>query len=388
MKYGLVPQTVYPESFNSSNSGQVDALVAAKLREDALVLRKTYNKAVKRGASHEEAVAKARTIKEDQMADIYRVLAICAGTPPHPNESFVWEFRDKNNECQRIVTTPLDFARKEVCGYDVCEAIALLHDPRNEPHQLYTVQRLGNVVGGVRQVRYASAEISELKQAAISALRANTPVWFGCDVEQAASSAHGILDVDIFNYHDAFGTSVNMSKTQRLETGDLSMTHAMMLTGVHIVDGKVIRWRVENSWGPEACSKGFWCMSDSWFDANVFQVVVPRTFAPVDLVRLYDNSAAPVNELPPWDPMGALAGKMGSSQSQAMAGMLSQLAAMGFGGGATLSAGGSSSGGTATGSSATSSAASASTAARSGMSGAAATTGRSSGGASARSSRY
>lgn len=48
-------------------------------------------------------------------------------------------------------------------------------------------------------------------------------------------------------------------------------------------------------------------MSDAWFDENVFQVVVPRCYAPADLVRLYDNQNAPVVELPPWDPMGALA---------------------------------------------------------------------------------
>lgn len=49
--------------------------------------------------------------------------------------------------------------------------------------------------------------------------------------------------------------------------------------------------------GPEACTKGFFCMSDDWFTQNVFQVVALREFIPKDLVRLYDNPNAPVTEL-------------------------------------------------------------------------------------------
>lgn len=50
------------------------------------------------------------------------------------------------------------------------------------------------------------------------------PVWFGCDVEKAQSAAHGILDTALYSYDDAFGTSVKMKKSQRLESGDSSMT--------------------------------------------------------------------------------------------------------------------------------------------------------------------
>lgn len=87
------------------------------------------------------------------------------------------------------------------------------------------------------------------------------------------------MDTSLYNYNDAFGTTVHLTKAERLETGDSSMTQsvplalslllvdrssltghvlsAMTFVGVHIdpVTHKTVRWKVENSWGPDACNK-------------------------------------------------------------------------------------------------------------------------------------
>lgn len=98
-----------------------------------------------------------------------------------------------------------------------------------------------------------------------------------------------------------------MTKRERLETGDSSMTHAMILTAVHLdpVSHQPVRYRVENSWGPHACDQGFLVMSDEWFNDNVFQIAAPRSHVPSKLRKIYDNGQ--VTPLPPWDPLGALA---------------------------------------------------------------------------------
>jgi len=82
------------------------------------------------------------------------------------------------------------------------------------------------------------------------------------------------------------------------------MTHAMLFTGVDVVDGEPRRWRVENSWGDEKADSGFWTMNDSWFGEHVFEVAVRRSALPAELqARLDDEPIV----LPAWDPMGALA---------------------------------------------------------------------------------
>ena len=58
-----------------------------------------------------------------------------------------------------------------------------------------------------------------------------------------------------------------MTKAQRLDYGQSLMTHAMVFQGVNIDEnGQPNRWRVENSWGPDAGRDGYYTMTDRWFD--------------------------------------------------------------------------------------------------------------------------
>ncbi|GAA5840448.1 hypothetical protein JCM11251_006563 [Rhodosporidiobolus azoricus] len=244
--YGLVPQTVFPESWNSSNSANLDALLTSKLREMALKLRKTYL-ADLANMKRRVALSEARKLKDGMLKVIYRVLTITCGTPPKPDETIVWEFIDKDKNYKRIETTPRKFAQ-ELVGYNCSDTISVINDPRNRYEATFTIERLGNVVGG-RPLRYLNMPSEELATLAISILKDNVPVWFGCDVDKASNTVEGVMDTKLFEYDEAFGTMVRMSKKQRMLAGDSSMTHAMMFTGVHICPktGKPIRWRVENS---------------------------------------------------------------------------------------------------------------------------------------------
>ena len=61
---------------------------------------------------------------------------------------------------------------------------------------------------------------------------------------------------------------------------------------------------MENSWGEEVGTKGFFVASDAWMDEYTYQIVVRKDF-------LTEEQLAAFNEQPtvlaPWDPMGALA---------------------------------------------------------------------------------
>ncbi|GAA6049858.1 hypothetical protein JCM3770_004218 [Rhodotorula araucariae] len=295
-EFGLVPQTIYPESWNSSHSAALDALLTSKLREMGLKVRAVMHK-----QSHlrrEEAVATAREVKDRMLKTIYRILTITCGTPPKPDQQFVWEFKDKAGKVRSLRTTPREFAQVHA-GYNCSDTISIVNDPRHPYKQVYTVERLGNVVGG-RPVRYLNMPIEALKEIAVECIKGETPVWFGCDVDKASDTKNGIMDVQLFTYDDAFGTRLNMNKCQRMLAQDSSMTHAMMFTAVHLEErGVPVRWRVENSWGPDACNKGFLVMTDAWFSEYVFQIVAPRRFVAPELLSFYDHGE--VTALPPWD---------------------------------------------------------------------------------------
>lgn len=85
-EFGLVPQTVYPESFNSSNSAALDALLTSKLREMGIKLRKAMLAHLSSGVRKKEAIAAARDTKDRMLKEIWRILTTTCGEPPKPDE--------------------------------------------------------------------------------------------------------------------------------------------------------------------------------------------------------------------------------------------------------------------------------------------------------------
>lgn len=318
-RYGVVPQPIYPESFSSSNSGRMDSLLTTKVREHALRLRK-LDQALRNSEWHvdlinkgqEERAAEARVgilrkKKEDFLREIYNILAICLGVPPSPKEKFTWEYYDKDKKARSWTGTPIEFYKTfaETPKNKHTEAFSLINDPRNEYDTLYTVDRLGNVWGG-KPIRYVNTTSKRMKEVVVQCIKANHPVFFGCDVGKFSNSQLGIMDAEMYDYERAFGITLGMSKAERLQSSESSMTHAMVITAVHVDDeGNTVRFKVENSWGDALGDHGFFVMTDKWFDEFVYQVVVPRNIAPKDLVAILEKGNARV--LPAWDPMGTLA---------------------------------------------------------------------------------
>lgn len=110
------------------------------------------------------------------------------------------------------------------------------------------------------------------------------------------------MDTDLFNLKAAYGFEYNMTKRERLEMGETSMTHAMVITAVHLDErGRPVRYKVENSWSDAVGNKGWYMMTSAWFKEHVFQVVVPSSVAEKKWVDIFKGGNAVV--LPAWDPM-------------------------------------------------------------------------------------
>ncbi|KAH9056567.1 peptidase C1B bleomycin hydrolase [Lactarius vividus] len=302
--YGVVPQTLYPESTHSSLSGPLNKLLKTKLREHALVLRNLASSLRGTGLSEGDIIATLRSKKEELLREVYSVMSATLGAPPQPKDKFVWDYYDKDGKAGRWEGTAKQFydsfTNKQ---YPASDSFSLINDPRNPYSKLYTVDKLGNIWGG-RPVLYVNTEIENLKSAIVKTLKAGQPVFFGCDVGQFSESSSGIMDTDLFEYENAFDISLSLSKADRLRTNESSMTHAMVISGVHLdhQTGKPLRYKVENSWGEDRGEKGFFVMTDRWFDEFVYQVVVPKALAPKELVKVFESGDRVV--LPPWDPMG------------------------------------------------------------------------------------
>lgn len=295
-KYGVLPKSEMPESYQSSKSLRMNRMITRKLREFAKVIREAKQNLVSN--------TDLRVMKANMLKTVYRMLTIHLGTPP---ESFAWQIRNKKNEFHRFENlTPIQFFNEHV-KLNLDEYICLINCPMPDKayNEIYTVEYLGNVIEG-QSIRYLNVETSVMKKAGVKSIQNNDPVWFGCDVSKYFHRTLGIMDMELFNYELFYGTNFDLDKAGRLEYGDSQMTHAMLITGVDLDSkNRPIKWRVENSWGNKNGDKGYHIISDSWFDEYNYEIVVHKSYLPDDLAKIYETKK-PV-KLPPWDPMGALA---------------------------------------------------------------------------------
>lgn len=293
-KYGVVPKSVMPESSNSSNSHDLNNYLNKLLRKHAVLLRQM----VLEEATEEEIQAN----REAMLQEVYNLLAISLGTPP---TVFDFEYRDeeKNYHLDQGLT-PQSFYDKYV-DVDLDEYISIINAPTEDKPFMksYTVDMLGNVVDG-KQVKYLNLEMEDFKALAVKQLEQGESVWFGCDVGQSSTRDSGIMALDAYDVEDLFDVDLTMTKAERLDYGESLMTHAMVLTGVDLIDGQAKKWKVENSWGEKVGEKGFFVMSDEWMDEYTYQIVVRKEFLTPEQLAAFE---AEPTVLAPWDPMGALA---------------------------------------------------------------------------------
>ncbi len=294
-KYGVVPKSVMPETNSSSSTRLMNTQITGRLREFACRLRDAHNA----GSSEEEL----RSMKEAQVQQVFQMLSTHLGVPP---TSFEWQWRDKDKEFHREgEITPQQFYTKFV-GMDLDDMICLINDPRpgHDYNRLFTVKFLGNVVGG-DDIAYVNVDLKTMKQASIKQMQAGEPVWFGCDVGKYLNRDLGVMDTELYDFDLLYGEDIKLTKAERLQYGQSLMTHAMVFTGVDLDDdGEPKKWRVENSWSEKPGDKGFFQMSDPWFDQYNYEVVVHKRFVDPEVVAVLEQD--PV-ELEPWDPMGSLA---------------------------------------------------------------------------------
>ena len=247
-----------------------------------------------------EKPSQAMKLKTEQLSEIYRILVECLGVPP---TEFEWTRYDKQG--QKVSTkryTPKSFY-EEFVGEDLEQNyVMLMNDPSREYYKVYEIEYDRHVYDGENWL-YVNLPIERLKEIAIASIKANTAMYFSCDVGKFLDRKRGVLDVTNMDYASLFDTDFPMDKKQRIQTFASGSSHAMTLIAVDLDDaGKPTKWMVENSWGAASGWKGNLIMTDEWFEEYMFRVVAEKEFVPADILELLKGEPT---LLPPWDPMFA-----------------------------------------------------------------------------------
>ena len=288
-KYGLCPKNVYPETNTSSATRETAQVINFNIRKFASLAKELYN------SKGLDAVRKA---KDELLDKFYVLLSDAYGLIP---ERFDFEYTDKDgNYHLEKDFTPMSFKEKYL-GNQLDDFVSLINAPtKDKPFgKTYTVAYLGNVVGG-KEVTHLNVTMSRMKELILSQLKDNRIVWLGSDVGFYGDREVGVWDDQKFDLETPFQLSLLMDKGESLDYHASQMNHAMCITGVSFKNNEPRKWKIENSWGKDRATDGYYIMSNTWFDQSV-----------VDKKYLNEEEVKALKEKPivlkPWDPMGSLA---------------------------------------------------------------------------------
>lgn len=286
-KYGLVPKSVQPETFSAENTSKISSLISSKLREYGLELRKMVADG-----------KKAQTIdarKTEMLSTVYRMLAMALGEPV---KEFTYQFR---NRCGEPVGeprryTPLEFYNETVGHKLAGTFIMVMNDPRRPYHKTYEVEYDRHVYDGTNW-KYLNLPMEDIAKLAIASLKDGKKMYSSYDVGKQFDRELGYLDTENFDYASLFSTTFPMNKADRIATFDSGSTHAMTLVAVDLdKDGDPLKWKVENSWGPNNGAQGCLIMSNRWFNEYMFRLVVDKKYVPENLQKEFEQK--PVMVMP------------------------------------------------------------------------------------------
>ena len=285
-KYGVVPASVMPETWQSTHTGQFMELLNALLRKDAARLREVI-------AAGEDP----QPVKEKMLGEIYRMECIAFGQPP---ERFEFAYRDKDGlyHCERNLTGR-SFYEKYV-GDALDDYITVTNHPtRGLPMNLYYVfHYIGSMAN--RDVVNLNLSAEEMEELTIRQLKDREPVWFGCDAGAFGDREKGIWDPASVDYSGILGgVDFTMPKGDRLEYHASYADHAMILVGVNFDEnGRPDRWKIENSWGEDAGRKGYFVCSEAYFRDYVYEVIVRKKHLSEAQLRLLEGEP---RRIQPWE---------------------------------------------------------------------------------------
>lgn len=290
-KYGVVPQEVMPETAHSNNTSQMINILNEKLRLGGYTLREM--------AAAGKSAKDLRAEKKEILKDVYRILSLCLGEPPH---TFTWRYKDKEGNIKELANyTPVQFYQAITPkDYSPENYIMIMNDPTREYYKLYEIQNYRNAVEGVNWI-YLNLPNEDIKKAALASIKNNEALYASCDVGKQHQRESGILDPEMYDYESLLGVKLKMDKKARILTRQSGSSHAMTLVGCDTDEkDQPVKWEFENSWGAKAGNQGYLTFTDKWFDEYMFRIVIHRKY--LDEKAVNSLKSKPI-QLPVWDYM-------------------------------------------------------------------------------------
>ena len=223
LKYGLVPKTVYEDSYNCLVSDYMNSAMVNILNQMALNIRRDSESQGWGRADFDKR-------KNECMKIIYDLVVKFMGEPP---KKFNWQYQETTGEYREINDlTPEKFFRVHV-PHQFESKMTFIHDPRHPEHyyKAYHIEYAGNMIGA-DSIIFINLPLDVFKRAIAESQIDGEPCWFGCDVGASLDHESGIMATERFNYKRVLGIDTRYSKEDMMWMKTSVPSHAMLICGV------------------------------------------------------------------------------------------------------------------------------------------------------------
>lgn len=292
-KYGVVPISAMPETYQSDWSEDMNVAIQNRLKAK---VSEFY-------ALKDRDARKLREMKEETLQQVYNILVKYLGEPP---KKFSWFFKreDLESPANAIADmTPDKFREMVIQESSLTEDfVVLCNIPNKKYYKMYEISDTCQIQGGKNTI-VLNVPSHELRKYTKKSVLSNIPVWFACDVYKGFHPLYSALNDKLTDDSLLFGEyGKGFTKKRKIEFRVLEGTHAMCFVGVNIdKSGNPEEWQVENSWGyydnETPGLDGFLSMSDQWFEDNVTQVVIHKKLLTRSLGKMITQTPISVK---PW----------------------------------------------------------------------------------------
>ncbi|MCI8443931.1 MAG: hypothetical protein HFJ37_01940 [Clostridia bacterium] len=274
-KYGIVPKCFMPDTIESMNHKKIERIYTEKVKKDIACLLKMKDE--------KQSIQVLENKKQEFLQENYELLSKILGEPIF---SFDYEYKDKERKYRSYKNlTPIEFAN-QFLTLNLDDFVSLGNMPMyNKSYDKKYVKKYFGNVHEKSQVYYLNLPINVLKEAVIQQLKDGIPVWMGVYIRKFENEETGILDTRLYNYKETLKLKC-LTKEEALNLRDIEIHHAMTFCGVHLVEDKAVRWKVEDSYGEKEKVNGYYIMNDNFFDEFVLNVMVHKRYLTKETLEL------------------------------------------------------------------------------------------------------
>ncbi len=281
-KYGIVLKEAMPNTIESNNYEKWWEIYREKVKSDVVHLLEYKKK--------ENDKIKLEEMKCQFLQENYSFLSKILGEPPL---KFDYKYMNNNQEKVSIEKmTPAGF-RKKYITLKLQDYIVMSNDHYGwdkEYNKKYRYYDYTNIYKKT-DTELLNVTSKELKELTIKQLKDGIPVYIGlCFKRSCRDDVSGVLDTGLYKYEEDIGIR-RLTKEMAMKLNETYIQHFMVLTGVHIENGKPIRWKVEDSYGDKEKVNGYYIMNDNYFDDFVITIIVDKKYLSESQSKLWEQKA-------------------------------------------------------------------------------------------------